>query len=131
MFREVADLDIRSSPVRGLARLRSYDRIFLPSWLSDITDTLPEIKSFLQVDFVVETDHIGISFRGPETCHFRHHFCVPNTVPDTNSIRRSIGRAETISIRYNIRQHPETISIGRPEIGSEPISGRLKTIVSG
>ncbi|KAJ7041869.1 hypothetical protein C8F04DRAFT_1297003 [Mycena alexandri] len=31
------EANICSSPVRGLARLRSYDRIFLPSWLSDIT----------------------------------------------------------------------------------------------
>ncbi|KAJ7044273.1 hypothetical protein C8F04DRAFT_1174713 [Mycena alexandri] len=85
-------------------------------------DTLPEIKSFLQVDFVVETDHIGISFRGPETCRFRHHFGVTNTVPDTNGIRRSIGRAKTISIRLGFGKPstaPETEGFGTSEIDAD------------
>ncbi|KAJ7022269.1 hypothetical protein C8F04DRAFT_1311552 [Mycena alexandri] len=42
------EANIRSSPVRGLARLRSYDRIFLPSWLSDITDTSGKVCSVYQ-----------------------------------------------------------------------------------
>ncbi|KAJ7026739.1 hypothetical protein C8F04DRAFT_1399891 [Mycena alexandri] len=80
------EANIRSSPVRGLARLRSYDRIFLPSWLSDITITgqdIPLRHLYLNANGVGEKAAVAIAgYLTHPACKLESLYLASNPVGD-------------------------------------------------